>query len=99
MVMKKKVLTIVLVIVFTLIVIILGNRSFAFETNGNNIWNVYLNNIKTVNVNGDAFVPYEPEQNVTPLCGLSTIFIILWIFSLLMMILGRPNTGHAGSSG
>ena len=59
--MKKNVLTIVLVITLSLIVIILGNRSFAFETNGNNIWNVYLNNIKTVNVNGDAFVPYEPE--------------------------------------
>ncbi|GFI65537.1 hypothetical protein IMSAG185_01136 [Lachnospiraceae bacterium] len=36
---------------------------------------------------------------MTPLWGLSTIFIMRRMFALLMMIRGRPNTLQAGSSG
>ena len=45
------------------------------------------------------FVPYEPMQNVTPLCLFGTISIIRFNFSCDEMILGRPNTLQPGSSG
>ena len=41
----------------------------------------------------------DPVHKVKPLNLLSTAFKSFKIFSLLFIILGRLNTGHAGSSG
>ena len=59
--MNKKTLAIILVVALSLIIVILGNRSFAFEDGKSNIWNVYIDNIKTSKVNGKAYVPNTPE--------------------------------------
>jgi len=59
--MKKSVLVTVIVLVFSLVGIILGNKSFAFENNINDSWNINFNNLKTSIINGSAYVPNDPE--------------------------------------
>lgn len=63
--MKKNIMVTVVVLVFSLVGIMLGNRSFAHEDNEVSNWNVYFNNMKTSIVNGDAFVPNVPEIEST----------------------------------
>ena len=63
--MKKNVIITVVVLIFSLVGIILGNKSFAYQNVKEKSWNVYFENLKTSIINGSAFVPVEPELEST----------------------------------
>ena len=55
----------VAVLIFSLVGIIIGNRSFAYQDNKDSVWNIYFDNMKTSIINGNAFVPNDPEVEAT----------------------------------
>ena len=63
--MKKNVMMTVAVLIFSLVGIIIGNRSFAYQDNKDSVWNIYFDNMKTSIINGNAFVPNDPEVEAT----------------------------------
>lgn len=64
--MNKKIVIIIVVLVFSLIGIIIGRLSISdIKIQNKNDWNVYFANLQTSIINGEAFVPVLPEIEST----------------------------------